>query len=107
MNIHHAAGLFHARPDQPELERAARLLGAVGPALVHAFEPHGHSVAVLGHEVRVMLHTWPEHALVTVDVYADRVVDFEPLRRELGWRILDEGDHGMQLGSDFSEESIP
>jgi len=85
-----SAGLFRATPDQTELTRAARLLGARGPRATHAFEPHGDSVAVLGDRCRVVLHTWPEHALVTVDVYADRPASLAPLVQVLGWQTVDE-----------------
>lgn len=80
-----SAGLFGARPDRDELLRAATLLGGSGPTVVHAFEPHGDSVAVLGEACRVVLHTWPEHRLVTVDVYAPSPISLEPLVSALGW----------------------
>jgi len=85
-------GLFRAIADRGALLRAARSLGAHGPVLAHTFEPHGDSVAVLAEDCRVVLHTWPEHALVTVDVYSGSPVDLSDLRTELGWEPLTEAD---------------
>ncbi|MEM6929576.1 MAG: S-adenosylmethionine decarboxylase [Myxococcota bacterium] len=94
MTVHHGSGLFRATPDRTELRRAAALLGATAPSVTHTFEPHGESLAVLGSR-RVVLHTWPEHGLVTVDVYADAPVDLTPLIAHLGWsKVAEPGDDG-------------
>ena len=78
-------GVFRAiaRPD--DLRAAARLLGAQGPEISHAFEPHGLSLAVLGSGVRVAMHTWPEYQVLTVDVYSLTVLPVAARLSGLGW----------------------
>lgn len=91
MTLRHVAGLFRAIADRAALERAAGLLGAAeGTVLAHTFEPQGDSFAIVSAGCRVVLHTWPEHALVTVDVYAAHPVALTVLTTELGWEPLTE-----------------
>ncbi len=99
MSLRRNAGLFRASPDRAELLHAAELLEVEGPSLAHAFEPHGESVAVLGATRRVVLHTWPEHALVTVDLYADEEVSLAVLG-ELGWEPVPEAGDGERATCD-------
>lgn len=37
-------------------------------ALVKRFSPHGVTLVLVGAEVRIVLHTWPEHGQATLDV---------------------------------------
>ena len=68
----------------PNLIRAAAFLVPEGIIRVHQFLPHGRSVAVIGTTHQVIFHTWPEHGLVTLDLYPARdLADFEA---ELGWK---------------------
>ena len=40
-----------------------------GTPLRHSFTPHGLSLARLGPRGSVVVHTWPEHRLATVDAW--------------------------------------
>ncbi|HVW28680.1 MAG TPA: S-adenosylmethionine decarboxylase [Polyangiaceae bacterium] len=53
------------------LERT--LTACIGPIAwgVHRFEPRGASLVGVAPRGRVIVHTWPEHAALTVDLYAE------------------------------------
>lgn len=82
----HQSATFAAQADPATLDRAAQLLGADGPRLAHAFDPHGLSLAAFGGSCHVVLHTWPEHNAVTVDVYASQPIDLSVLVTALHWQ---------------------
>ena len=72
-----------------DFEGAFSLLEAESAGeLYHQFSPYGQSWARFGVGRRVVIHTWPEHQLATIDVYDSREVDLSILA-ELGWRRRD------------------
>ncbi len=86
----HSAGLFRAV--DVDGDAALRALGfPAGTDTVFRFEPHGVSWARVATDGRAALHSWPEHNLVTVDVYAPRAVDLAAALAPLGWAALPEG----------------
>lgn len=86
----HSAGLFRA--PVVDGEAALRALGfPSGVDTVHRFAPHGLSWGRVAPTGRAALHTWPEHHLVTVDVYAPRAVELATALAPLGWTALPEG----------------
>ncbi len=79
----HTSGVFRATLDAPE---ALRALGVPeGVDVVHHFEPHGLSWVRIAPHRRAALHSWPEHGVVTVDVYAPEGVDLAGALTPLGW----------------------
>lgn len=86
----HASGLFRA--SVIDVPAALRALGfPAGVDAVHHFEPHGVSWARVSPGGRAAFHSWPEHGLVTVDVYAPGRVDLAGALAPLGWTALEEG----------------
>ncbi len=91
----HATGLFRA--PRVDGEAAMRALGLpLGLDAVHHFEPHGVSWARVAEGRRAAIHSWPEHGLVTVDVYAPAPrgggpLDLAAALAPLGWVALPEG----------------
>jgi len=85
----HTGMVFRGTASFEQLSRAGELLGAGHPTLSHAFQPFGLSYGSLDEEVRVAIHTWPEHGLLTVDVYARRSVDIRSSLSTLPWKPLD------------------
>jgi len=79
-------------PDRlrPEMERAARLMGArVVQSVFHCFEPWGLSGVVVLAESHLAVHTWPEHAVACVDLFTcnaemDPTPGFDHLREVFG-----------------------
>lgn len=55
-------------------ERLLSLARPVDPSsrieLTHSFEPQGLSVVASGDSCRLFVHSWPEHGVCTVDIYA-------------------------------------
>jgi len=80
--------VFRGTATLEQLRRAGDLLGAGHPTLSHVFQPFGLSYGSLDTEVRVAIHTWPEHGLLTVDVYARRSVDIRTSLSPLPWEPL-------------------
>lgn len=71
---------------------ATQLLDALlpdGVTVERRFEPHGHSVARIGAEGTVALHTWPEHAIATLDVYGLAAPTNAALTGA-GWHLIEE-----------------
>jgi S-adenosylmethionine decarboxylase len=78
--IHLLGEWYECAADTPEFTRAGALRAAcleasrvagltiVGDAF-HQFEPQGVTGTVLLAESHLAIHTWPEHAFVTIDVY--------------------------------------
>ncbi len=100
MSSDHVLGTFAGRigePDDPPphpeevLARiAARVDRAPGVRLDHRFEPQGRSTVAFGPRFVGVLHTWPEHGRLTLDVRRDGPgPDIEAALRataeELGW----------------------
>ena len=86
----HTAGLFRA----PTVDGSAALAALGFPAgreVVHRFDPHGVSWARLADHGRAALHSWPEHGVVTVDVYAPALIDLAAALAPLGWAPIAEG----------------
>jgi hypothetical protein len=80
----HTSGVFRATLDAPS---ALRALGVPeGIDVVHHFDPHGVSWVRIAPDRRAALHSWPEHGVVTVDVYGP-VIDLTAALSELGWEI--------------------
>lgn len=80
-------GVF--RGDDADFEAALALLGAAaGEDRIERFEPHGASRVRLAVDRTVVLHSWPEHGLVTVDVYAAVELALDARLAPLGWRAL-------------------
>jgi len=81
-----SSGLFRVRDPDGALAGALAALGLPhGVDLVHEFTPHGRSWLRVYDGRRVALHTWPELALVTVDLLAPEAVDLARLLAPLGW----------------------
>lgn len=59
----------------------------------HRFEPQGFTLTVFGERCQVVLHTWPERALATLDVRAPRDelarVVLQAMGRELEWTCVE------------------
>ncbi len=73
-------------PEKVDFETVFRLLDADESAeLYHQFSPYGESWARFGRQRRMVVHTWPEHGIATVDVYDSERVDLSVLS-EIGWR---------------------
>jgi S-adenosylmethionine decarboxylase len=53
----------------------------------HAYEPHGLTVGLVIGESHLILHTWPEHDLVHVDLFSCVAVDRDALLEDLGRRL--------------------
>ncbi|MFN7133319.1 MAG: S-adenosylmethionine decarboxylase [Myxococcales bacterium] len=66
----------------------------------HRFEPQGFSFLGFGPEVRLALHTWPEHGLATLDLYAPDGGEalVASLVRRLGWRVREQRAHPRTTG---------
>ncbi len=68
-------------PSDQVLRALVEALVPEGAPLEHAFVPYGLSVGRLGPRGSVMVHTWPEHGLATVDAWGavarrlDAVID--------------------------------
>lgn len=72
-------------PEDVDLDAVFAVLGTGTAMLQHRFTPHGESCSRAGQGRVVVVHTWPEHGVATVDVYGD-AVDLAVLR-ELGWAV--------------------
>lgn len=103
---HHAFTLkaesFDASFDPDRLEIAIRAaLDAAGleaPAThVHRFEPQGFSFAAFGPALRVVLHTWPERGLASLDLHGPEEMSggealVAALQARTGWRVAERHD---------------
>lgn len=98
----HATALFEARsaagfaPETVEGAVAVAFEETKTPrlsALSHRFEPQGFSVMVSGPAARVLLHTWPERGVATLDLHASgeaaALALMKALTRTLGWTCTD------------------
>lgn len=83
-------GLFSAPGGQ--LEEALVALGmSEGQDVVHQFEPKGTSWVRFSASGRVVLHTWPEKGVVSVDVWSHQAVDLAHCLEGLGWTPVKDG----------------
>ena len=81
-----SSGLFRVSAPDRVLSEALDALGLpcrVG--MIHDFSPFGRSWLCVGQKRHPALHTWLEHALVTVDLLAPEAVDLDVLLAPLGW----------------------
>ena len=86
MALSPCSGVFVAREPDRNLARALELLGLpAGEDRIQRFEPQGTSWVRRTGGAWAALHTWPEQALVTVDVYRDEPASLDALEA-LGWR---------------------
>lgn len=76
-----------AEPDASVGALVADLL-AEGLDAVHRYSPHGVSWARMAGDVRVTVHTWPEHELATVDVFGVAEARVLEVLRSRGWQVV-------------------
>jgi hypothetical protein len=77
------------RPSPSDYQDLVATLVPEGETWEHRFEPVGTSVARVGPEASVVVHTWPERGVATLDGYGAASVDLRSRLRALGWRILE------------------
>jgi S-adenosylmethionine decarboxylase proenzyme len=96
----------------PEMERAARMMGAtVVESVFHRFDPWGLSGVVILAESHLAVHTWPEHASACVDLFTcnvemDPTPGFEHLRRVFAaerWDVTEIRRGRARIGSPLEE----
>ncbi len=80
--------LLAHRSHPTDCEQLALDLVPVGDTWQHRFEPVGVSIVRLGPRGTVVLHTWPERGVITLDGYGAASDDLPARVRALGWRIL-------------------
>ena len=84
------SAVFHCADPDGEIVIAMEAFGFDDDAaeLRFDFPEQGISIVRINSELRVAIHTWPEHALVTVDAYAPRKLELEVILSSLGWRAV-------------------
>ena len=91
-------------------DRVAAALADCGEPWIHRWDPQGLSVVVLGDELRLVLHTWPEHGLATLDILAPprraRAVATR-LRERLGWERVERAEQVPEAGDVEEEGGTP
>lgn len=82
-------GIFSA--PEGRLEEALAALGMPeGQDVVHQFQPTGTSWIRFSENRRVVLHTWPEKGVVSVDVWGAEPIDLSVCLAGLGWMPIED-----------------
>jgi hypothetical protein len=74
--MRHVQRTIHLPPDEVLEALVARLVPRHTPVR-HHFTPHGLSLGGLGPHGSVVVHTWPEHRLATVDAWGDAALQLD------------------------------
>lgn len=81
---HHIRATYRGARVDEQVEDAARAVLPQATDRVHRFEPHGVSWAATTPRAMLVIHTWPEHGLATVD-YRGTPLDLDAALRGIGW----------------------
>ena len=90
----HKLTLRAAHLDPALIQRAIDEIGLVPLAAVEErWEPQGYTWCGWGEDFRLIIHTWPEHHLATIDLWVDSGKSEQvivALELALGWRRIEE-----------------
>lgn len=83
----HAFGTWSGEAGTFDPKSLASRLEAFGDWTIHAWTPQGLSAASFRADRTVVLHTWPERGIATLDVWsaADADAYIDAIARALGW----------------------
>jgi S-adenosylmethionine/arginine decarboxylase-like enzyme len=85
----HRLGTWTGPADAFARERVASVLTDLGGFRTHAWPGQGFSAIAIERGQTIVIHTWPEHRLATIDVLAASAVDATAtvlqLEQRLGW----------------------
>ena len=81
--------LLAHRPPPADLQALVDHLVPDGDTWLHRFEPVGVSIARIGASSSVVVHTWPERGVLTLDGYGAASVGLPARVQALGWHVLE------------------
>ncbi len=89
--MNHAFGTWAIDANEPALDA---LRARFGEGVTWCWSPQGRSATYFGAASTIVVHTWPELGVATIDVWADDADErLTAVAAALGWTALERGAH--------------